>query len=123
MSDEKQQRRGVRTKAVLPVRIKGKDIAGQAFDDLAHTLDVAAQGARLGSVRHELNLLDEITVFFRQRRMQFRVVWVKKMRGTSEFQIGLQAVVQDKEAGGVSAPVRQDPPVVPLEVSPASGTA
>ena len=123
MSGEKQQRRGVRTKAVLPVRIKGKDIAGRAFDDLAHTLDVADQGARLGSIRHELNVLDEITVFFRQRRMQFRVVWIKKMRGTSEFQIGLQAVVQDKEAGGVSAPVRQDASVVPLKASPASGIA
>jgi hypothetical protein len=123
MTDEKQQRRGVRTKAVLPVRIKGRDISGKAFEDLAHTLDVTALGARLGSIRHELNVLDEITVFFRQRKMQFRVVWIKKMRGTSEFQIGLQAVVQDKEAGGVSAAVRQDALDVPLEVSPAPGIA
>ena len=123
MNSEKQQRRGVRTKAVLPVRIKGKDIAGKAFDELAHTLDVAAQGARLGSIRHELNVSDEITVFIRQRRMQFRVVWIKKMRGTSEFQVGLQAVAQDKEAGGVSAAVRQDAPVAPLEGSTASDIA
>jgi len=123
MNVEKQQRRGVRTKAVLPVRIKGKDISGRAFEDLAHTLDVTAHGARLGSIRHELNVLDEITVFFRQRKMQFRVVWIKKMHGTSEFQIGLQAVMQDREAGGVSAPVQQEEPVVPLEVSPAPGIA
>jgi len=45
------------------------------------------------------------------------------MRGTSEFQIGLHAVMQDREAGGVSAPARQDEPVVPVEVSPASGIA
>lgn len=123
MSGERHQRRGVRTKAVLPVRIQGKDISGKAFDDLAHTLDVTARGARLGSIRHELNVLDEIAVFFRQRKMQSRVVWIKKMRGTSEFQIGLQAVMQDKEAWGVSASVRQDALVVPLEVSPASGIA
>jgi len=55
--------------------------------------------------------------------MQFRVVWIKKMRGTSEFQVGLQAVAQGKEAGGVSAAVRQDAPVVPLEVSTASDIA
>jgi hypothetical protein len=115
MNGEKQQRRGVRTKAVLPVKVKGRDISGKAFEDLAHTLDVTAQGARLGSIRHELNVLDEITVFFRQRKMQFRVVWIKKMQGTSEFQIGLQAVMQDKEAEGVSAAVRQDAPAVPLE--------
>ena len=123
MNGEKQQRRGVRTKAVLPVRVKGKDVSGAAFEDLAHTLDVTAQGARLGSIRHEMNVLDEITVFFRQRKMQFRVVWIKKMQGTSEFQIGLQAVMQDKEAEGVSAAVRQDAPAAPLEASPASGIA
>ena len=85
-------------KAVLPVRIKGKDSTGKAFDELAHTLDVTATGARLGSVRRELNTLDEITVFYRQRKLQFRVVWTKRMKGTSEFQVGLQAVANDKEA-------------------------
>jgi hypothetical protein len=96
------QRRGNRMKAVLPVRIKGKDSAGKAFDELAHTLDVTAAGARLGSVRRELNVLDEVTVFYRQRKLQFRVVWTKKMKGTSEFQVGLQAVTQDKEAWGMT---------------------
>src|SRR5579864_1709745 len=48
------KRRGNRTKAVLPVRIKGKDLAGQAFEEMAHTLDVTTTGVRLGSVRREL---------------------------------------------------------------------
>jgi hypothetical protein len=94
------KRRGGRTKAVLPVRIKGKDIAGESFDELVHTLDVTASGARLGSIRRELNVLDEVTVFYRQRKMQFRVMWVKKLKGTSEFQVGLQALTQEKEAWG-----------------------
>ena len=95
------KRRGNRTKAVLPVRIKGKDSAGNAFEDLAHTLDVTPAGARLGSIRRELNVLDEVTVFYRQRKMQFRVVWTKKMKGTSEFQVGFQALTQDREAWGL----------------------
>lgn len=95
------QRRKDRTKAVLPVKVKGKDSTGAAFEELAHTLDVTAAGARLGAIRHQLNVLDEITVFYRQRKMQFRVVWVKKLQGTSEFQVGLQAVVQDKEGWGL----------------------
>jgi hypothetical protein len=82
------------------VRIKGKDIAGESFDELVHTLDVTASGARLGSIRRELNVLDEVTVFYRQRKMQFRVMWVKKLKGTSEFQVGLQALTQEKEAWG-----------------------
>ena len=116
------QRRGNRTKAVLPVRIKGKDSAGNPFEELAHTLDVTTVGARLGSIRHELTLLDEITVFYRQRKMQFRVVWIKKMQGTSEFQIGLQAVAQDKEAWGLASQEQQNAPA-PLSVSMASGLA
>jgi hypothetical protein len=96
------QRRGSRTKAVLPVRVKGKDSTGKTFEDLAHTLDVTPNGVRLGSVRHELNVLDEITVFYRQRKIQFRVVWTKKMKGTCEFQVGLQALTQDGEAWGMN---------------------
>src|ERR1700758_2342097 len=93
------QRRKDRTKAVLPVKAKAG--AGAVFEELAHTLDVTAGGARLGAIRRQLNVLDEITVFYRQRKMQFRVVWVKKLQGTSEFQVGLQAVVQDKEGWGL----------------------
>jgi hypothetical protein len=48
-----------------------------------------------------LNLQDEVTVFYRQRKTQFRVVWIKKMKGTTEFQIGLQALSQDKEGWGL----------------------
>jgi hypothetical protein len=115
------QRRGNRTKAVLPVKIKGKDRAGRAFEDLAHTLDVTAVGARLGSIRHELEVNDELTVFYRQRKMQFRVMWIKKMRGTSEFQVGLQAVTQEKEAWGLGSQQQNAAP--PISLSPASQPA
>ena len=103
-SSELIQRRSNRTKAVLPVRIKGKDSAGKPFDELVHTLDVTASGARLGSVRRELNVDEEVTIFYRQRKLQFRVAWTKKMKGTSEFQVGLQAVTQDKEGWGLALP-------------------
>jgi hypothetical protein len=96
------QRRGARTKAVLPVRVKGTDSAGNTFDDLVHTLDVTPDGVRLGSVRHQLNALDEITVFYRQRKILFRVVWTRKLEGTSEFQVGLRAATQDSEAWGLN---------------------
>jgi hypothetical protein len=103
------KRRGSRTKAVLPVRIKGRDSAGLPFDELAITLDVTAGGVRLGSLRRELSVLEEVTVFYRQRRMQFRVVWVRKLKDTSEFQAGLQAVTQEKEAWGLNLPDQPAP--------------
>ena len=117
---DKQQRRGNRTKAVLPVRVKGTDSTGKAFEELVHTLDVTPDGVRLGSVRHELNVLDEISVFYRQRKIQFRVVWTKKMKGTSEFQVGLQAVTQDSEVWGLSFPEFRRQPVSQPAASHAS---
>lgn len=101
------KRRGNRTKAVLPVRVKGKDASGEVFEELVHTLDMTPDGVRLGSVRRELNLQDEVTIFFRQRKIQFRVMWIKKMKGTSEFQIGLRASTQDRDAWGLNLPAPQ----------------
>lgn len=123
MSQDMVQRRGNRRKAVLPVRIKGKDASGNSFEELVHTLDVTAGGARLGSVRRELNLKDEVTVFYRQRKIQFRVVWTKKMKGSSEFQVGLQAITQDKEAWGLGPQEQEVTPMSPLSASPAPGLA
>ena len=97
------QRRGSRTKAVLPVRVKGKNSSGKAFEELAHTLDVTLAGARLGSIRQQLQVGDELMVFYRQRKMQFRVVWTRKLPGTSEFQVGLETIAQEREAWGIGA--------------------
>ena len=122
-SVDKNQRRGSRTKAVLPVRIKGKDSSGKEFEELAHTLDVTATGVRLGSVRRELSEQEEVTLFFRQRKMQFRVVWTKKMKGTSEFQVGLQALMQEKEAWVLSFAEPAKQPAQALSAAPASALA
>lgn len=113
----KNTRRGSRTKAVLPVRIKGTDSAGQSFEELAHTLDVTATGVRLGSVRRELKLLDEVTIFYRQRKMQFRVVWIKQMKGTSEFQAGLQAISQEREPWGLALTEQPTPTQLSAQAS------
>ena len=96
------ERQGKRTKAVLPVRIKGLDSEGNAFEELAHTLDVTSAGVRLGAIRRDLNISEEVTLFFRQRKLQFRVVWTKKMKGSSEYQVGLQAVGQEREPWGLN---------------------
>ena len=115
------RRRGNRSKAVLPVRLKGKDSAGKIFEELVHTLDVTADGVRLGSIRRELNVLEELTIFYRQRKLQFRVIWTKKMKGTSEFQVGMKAVALEPEAWGQSFPEFKRQPASQSEVSHASG--
>src|SRR5947209_13019410 len=89
---EQQKRRRERTKAVLPVRVRGTDGDGKSFEELAHTLDITPTGARLGGVRRALNALERITLTYRQRRIEFRVVWSKRIEGTAEYQVGLQAL-------------------------------
>jgi hypothetical protein len=110
------RRRQDRRKAVLPVRVRGKDASGKAFEELAHTLDVTPTGVRLGAIHHQLGELEHLTVSYRQRRMEFRVVWTKKLDGKAEYQVGLQAVTQDAEAWGF----RPADFVLSVEVPPAA---
>jgi hypothetical protein len=96
---------------VLPVRVRGTDTAGVSFEELAHTLDLTPTGVRLGAIRHEVKALETLTIFYHQRRMDFRVVWTKRLDGTKEYQVGLKAFSQEKEAWGLSLFNSSAPPV------------
>ena len=96
------ERRQDRLKAVLPVKVTGKDAAGNCFEDLAHTLDITAGGGRLGAMHHELKVSDQLTVQNRQYRMEFRVVWTKLLDKAREYQVGLQMIEKDKVAWGLA---------------------
>jgi hypothetical protein len=112
-------RRQQRTKAVLPVKVRGKDVSGKRFEDLAHTLDVTVVGARLGGLRHELKEGGQLTILYRQRKIEFRVVWIKKIEGSGEYQIGLQAMAQEQEAWGLSTTdYKADAATVPATALP-----
>ncbi len=89
---------------VLPVRISGKDSANNPVNELAHTLDITPNGARLGAIHHALKAGDKLTLQYRQRRIQFRVVWVKPMEGTSEYQVGLEGLGSVGENWGLELP-------------------
>jgi hypothetical protein len=88
-----------RIRAVLPVRVRGTTSSGVSFEGMAHTLDLTASGARLGSVRYELKALDKLTIFYHQRRMEFTVVWTKLLTGKDEYQVGLRAFSQEESWG------------------------
>jgi hypothetical protein len=105
------RRRQDRIQAVLPVRVRGKDASGVAFEGLAHTLDLAPTGARLGAIRHQLKALDRLVIFYHQRRMEFTVVWTKLLDGKGEYQVGLQTFSQEKEPWGMNFFSSATPPV------------
>src|ERR1700688_2495464 len=121
ISVQSDRRRQDRVQAVLPVRIRGIDTAGVAFEDLAHTLDLTPTGVRLGAIRRQLRALDTLTVLYHQRQMKFRVVWTKPLEGTKEYQVGLKAFSQEKEAWGLSLFNSSAPPRE--RISTASATA
>ena len=91
-----------RLQAVLPVRVRGIDRAGASFEGLAHTLDLSPNGVRLGAIHHEVKALDSITILFRQRRIEFTVIWTKRLAEKGEYQVGLRAVAQGNESWGVN---------------------
>jgi len=97
-SIEVNRRRLERTKAVLPVRVSGTDASGISFQEPAHTLDITPEGARLGAIRRELKADDKLTIQFRQRKTEFRVIWTRHLDGTREYQVGLQSTAKDRDA-------------------------
>lgn len=89
-----------RVPAVLPVRVRGTDEEGQPFEEIAHTLDISAAGARVGAIHHQLRIAGHVTVVYRQRRIAYSVVWAKAI-DKGEFQVGLQTVNQENESWGL----------------------
>jgi hypothetical protein len=88
-------------KMVLPVRVWARDAANKPVLELAHTLDITPNGARLGAVRHQLKAGDKLMLQYHQRKIQFRVVWVAPVEGTAEFQVGLQTISGGGETWGL----------------------
>jgi hypothetical protein len=105
---KKNRRRQGRTRGVLPVRVRGKDASGALFETLAHTLDVTPTGARLGAIRHQLSTLDTLVVLFRQRRIEFSVIWTRLVDGRNEYQVGLQLLSQESDPWGLSVSPAQE---------------
>jgi hypothetical protein len=101
-SSSTNRRRQDRVQAVLPVRVRGTDVSGASFEVLAHTLDLTPSGTRLGAIRHKLKMLDRVTIFHHQRRMEFSVVWTRLLDRGREYQVGLQSLSQEKEPWGIS---------------------
>src|SRR5213593_4268321 len=95
------KRRHKRIKMVLPVKVSGRDAANNLISELAHTLDITPNGARLGAVRHQLKAGDKLMLQYHQRKIQFLVVWVAPVEGTAEFQVGLQTVGGGGETWGL----------------------
>jgi hypothetical protein len=106
MDTASNKRRNDRVKAVLPVKVWGNDTAGAPYTAVAHTLDITQTGARLGSVRRPFNVGDRLTLQYRQRKADFRVIWTRQLKGSSEYQIGLETLVNENDPWGLKPDAR-----------------
>ena len=100
ISSRLEKRHRTRIPAVLPIRVRSTERDERSFEDSRHTLDISANGSRIGAIRRQLRVGDHLTVIYRQSRLAFVVVWTRLM-GTGEYQVGLQALRQDKEIWGL----------------------
>jgi len=87
-------------RAVLPVRVRGKEASGVLFETLAHTLDLTCTGARLGAMRRPLAPHDTLTIFYHQYRIEFVVMW-SRLLGKNEYQVGLQSLSPENNPWGL----------------------
>ena len=101
------KRRQKRVKMVLAVRVCSVDGAGNSVDQLAHTIDITFDGARLAGLRTPLVKGQSIILHRGAVKRTFRVVWVASVGGT-EYQAGIQAVEPLKELWRLDLPLAQD---------------
>jgi hypothetical protein len=91
-----------RTSGVLPVRLTGLDVHGHPFQELAHTLDIAPGGVRLGTVHRELKVGEKVSLHFHGNSGEFEVMWVKAV-APNQYQVGLRDLAPEKNLWKVSA--------------------
>jgi|HubBroStandDraft_6_1064221.scaffolds.fasta_scaffold91397_2 hypothetical protein len=114
------KRRNDRVKAVLPVKVWGNDSAGTPYSTVAHTLDIAQTGARLGSVHRVFNVGDRLTLQYRQRKADFKVIWIKQLEKSSEYQIGLETIIHENDPWGLKPDTKVRDVPQPGNLVPAS---
>lgn len=90
-----------RVKMVLPIKLWGRDLKGNPFSQLAHTLDINRSGARLGGLLNLVNLDDTLEVQYRHKKARFRVTWIGRPGTRKENQAGIQYLEPEKEIWGL----------------------
>ena len=90
-----ERRKTRRKKMVLPVKVS---MFGST--QFAHTLDITASGARLGSLRSELKPGEIIVLHRGAKKAKFRISWVQQVN-SKELQAGIEALEPRENFWGV----------------------
>jgi len=94
-----------RHSARLRVKIRGRDLLGNPFQQDVFTQDVSARGARLDGAPS--SLIDRsaiVEVHHRGRKARFRVVWVGQYGSMQHTQAGIQCLEPERCIWGQPLP-------------------
>jgi len=106
------RRKRNRVKMVLAVRVVGQATTGSGFDGLAHTLDIALGGARLGGMeKAQLQPGDVIEIRRKNRHASFKVMWVGESHTPRAGHVGVQAIDAPLDFWGLEVPIEGEAPI------------
>lgn len=92
-----QNRLSDRRKMVVPVKLLVQDGSREPVTLLAHTLDANSSGTRLGGFHGTVNLGQIVTIQYRYRKCNFRVIWIGKRGSAQGTQLGLECLEPAKD--------------------------
>ena len=81
--------RELRVPMKLEVRVWGMDSTGKPFSQMARTVDISGQGARLAGITGPKQLGDVLGVQHGNQKARFQVVWVGAKGTADQGQIGI----------------------------------
>jgi hypothetical protein len=91
-----EKRKSPRSKMVLPVKVWiDKDT------HLAHTIDIAPTGARLGALRQQLQVGMIVILQRGSKKAKFRITWIRQLT-PKEAQAGVEALELQDNFWGIS---------------------
>jgi hypothetical protein len=90
-----EKRKSKRQKMVLPVKVLVDQVT-----HLAHTVDIADPGARLGGLRTKLQPGMIVSLQRGSRKAEFRIAWIRQL-GPHELQAGIECLEPQDNFWGV----------------------
>ena len=92
---------------VLAVRVSSTHADGIKREQLAHTLDITAGGARIAGLESAIEVGQVVTVQRGTVKRRFKVVWASRV-GNRQYQAGLEAMEPLKDMWRLELPDAAD---------------
>jgi hypothetical protein len=85
-----------RARADLAVRVWGRDMSGEPFNQVVKASSISACGALLSGLSRILRSGDLLWVQYQQRKARFRIVWVKDTQSDLKTQAAIHRLATEE---------------------------